>query len=152
MDDDIRALKEALAAGPTPGPWIDDRHEKAVYPYTQVRAPNDRGARDVVMDVRLSDIGSFCCTVGKSEQEWVNAAYIAAASPDRIARLLDRLEAAERRPAAEPFVVKNYSGDERPIIKGNGFDGLEVGEDREDAERFVAWVNERICAAMKDAP
>jgi hypothetical protein len=28
----------------------------------------------------------------------------------------------------EPFVVKHYSSDERPSIKGNGFDGLEIGE------------------------
>jgi len=44
----------------------------------------------------------------------------------------------------EPFVVKQYSGDERPSIKGNGFDGLCVGETREEAEEFVAWVNARL--------
>jgi hypothetical protein len=42
----------------------------------------------------------------------------------------------------EPLVVKHYSGDERPTIKGNGFDGLELGADREEAEAFVSWVNE----------
>jgi hypothetical protein len=41
----------------------------------------------------------------------------------------------------EPFVVRHYSTDERPTIKGNGFDGLEVGETREEAEAFVAFVN-----------
>lgn len=41
----------------------------------------------------------------------------------------------------EPFVVRHYTSDERPTIKGNGFDGLEVGETREDAETFVAWLN-----------
>lgn len=41
----------------------------------------------------------------------------------------------------ELFVVKNYVGDERPTIKGNGFDGLEVGKDREEAEAFVAFIN-----------
>lgn len=40
----------------------------------------------------------------------------------------------------EPFVVKEYYG-ERPSIKGNGFDGLEVGEDRDEAENFLAFVN-----------
>lgn len=45
----------------------------------------------------------------------------------------------------EPFVVKHYSTDERPTLKGNGFDGLEIGgDDREEAEVFVAWVNRRI--------
>lgn len=42
---------------------------------------------------------------------------------------------------AEPFVVKHYSGSERPMLKGNGFDGLEIGEDRDEAEQFVRWIN-----------
>jgi hypothetical protein len=46
----------------------------------------------------------------------------------------------------EPFVVKHYSADERPTLKGNGFDGLEIGEDREEAERFVAFVNAAVAA------
>lgn len=46
----------------------------------------------------------------------------------------------------EPFVVKHYSADERPTLKGNGFDGLEIGETREEAEAFVARVNELIAA------
>lgn len=41
----------------------------------------------------------------------------------------------------EPFVVKHYSEDERPTIKGNGFDGIEVGEDREEAQGFIDFVN-----------
>jgi hypothetical protein len=39
------------------------------------------------------------------------------------------------------FVVKHYTEDEGPTIKGNGFDGLRVGEDREEAEEFVGYVN-----------
>lgn len=52
----------------------------------------------------------------------------------------------------EPFVVKHYSGSARPTIKGNGFDGLEVGEDREEAEVFVNWVNARITAPQDAQP
>lgn len=44
----------------------------------------------------------------------------------------------------EKFVVRHYVGDERPIIKGNGFDGLEIGSSREEAEEFIAWVNARL--------
>lgn len=44
----------------------------------------------------------------------------------------------------EPFIVKHYSEDERPTLKGNGFDGLEIGADREEAERFVEWVNKQL--------
>lgn len=52
----------------------------------------------------------------------------------------------------EPFVVKHYSGDERPIIKGNGFDGLEVGQDREEAQAFADWVNARLAAPPQRQP
>jgi hypothetical protein len=45
---------------------------------------------------------------------------------------------------SETFVVKHYSFDERPSLKGNGFDGLQIGEDREEAEAFVNFVNERM--------
>lgn len=44
----------------------------------------------------------------------------------------------------EPFVVKHYVGDERCELKGNGFDGLELGADRAEAERFVAWLNKHL--------
>ncbi len=43
-----------------------------------------------------------------------------------------------------PFIVKHYSSDDRPSIKGNGFDGLEVGEDRQEAEEFINWINARL--------
>lgn len=47
----------------------------------------------------------------------------------------------------EPFSVKHYTGEERPAIKGNGFDGLEIGTDRAEAEEFVAAVNALIAVA-----
>jgi len=50
----------------------------------------------------------------------------------------------------EKFVVRHYACDERPIIKGNGFDGLEVGEDREEAEEFIEFVN-RIIQKCQEA-
>jgi hypothetical protein len=43
-----------------------------------------------------------------------------------------------------PFIVKHYSSDDRPSIKGNGFDGLEIGEDRQEAEEFINWINARL--------
>lgn len=39
------------------------------------------------------------------------------------------------------FAVKHYAGDKHPTIKGNGFDGLILGEDREEAEKFISLVN-----------
>jgi hypothetical protein len=50
----------------------------------------------------------------------------------------------------ETFVVKHYSGDKRPTIKGNGFDGLEVGEDREEAEEFIKFINGLIEAGIDE--
>lgn len=44
----------------------------------------------------------------------------------------------------EPFSVRHYVGDDRPTLKGNGFDGLEIGENREEAEFFVAWLNHLV--------
>jgi hypothetical protein len=51
-----------------------------------------------------------------------------------------------------PFVVRHYTNDERPSIKGNGFDGLEIGEDRQEAEEFIAWINKRICRTPEAQP
>lgn len=54
------------------------------------------------------------------------------------------------RPLREPFIVKQYDADERPIIKGNGFDGLEIGTDREDAQDFIDFVNSKMFSEQKD--
>lgn len=51
---------------------------------------------------------------------------------------------AQAAPAVDLFFVRHYNAEDRPTIKGNGFDGLEIGETREEAEAFVAWVNARI--------
>ena len=45
---------------------------------------------------------------------------------------------------AEPFIVKHYIDDDRPSIKGNGFDGLTLGEDGQEAQEFVDWPNARL--------
>lgn len=58
----------------------------------------------------------------------------------------------EPESVAEPFVVRHYIGDERPIIKGNGFDGLEVGLYRDEAEQFVSWINARIATPPARRP
>ena len=43
--------------------------------------------------------------------------------------------------ANEQFIVKHYSGDERPTLKGHGFDGLEIGNNREEAQEFLDYLN-----------
>jgi hypothetical protein len=64
---------------------------------------------------------------------------------ERDCAALTALRTALAAPQPEPFVVKHYTADLRPTIKGNGFDGLEIGISREEAEEFVAWVNARNC-------
>lgn len=81
-DDDIRALREALADGPTPGPWED--------------FPVGHGSQRVARVNNREVVPPDACELA---HEIVDARYIAAASPDRIARLLaevERLRAFER--------------------------------------------------------
>ncbi len=44
------------------------------------------------------------------------------------------------------FVVKHYGDDPHPTIKGNGFDGLVVGNYRDEAVEFITFVNLFISA------
>lgn len=69
-----------------------------------------------------------------------------------VEREIERLKARPEAARIEPFIVKHYGDDERPIIKGNGFDGLQVGMDREEAEDFIKWINERLAAAPSVSP
>jgi hypothetical protein len=89
----------------------------------------------------LDRIGvAYCKTHGT---EWQAGCY----GCSEAQRLTDEPPAApidSRGIGREPFVVKHYSEDERPSIKGNGFDGLQVGEDRQEAEEFIAWLNARL--------
>lgn len=130
VDADVAALREALNGDgrfkPTPGPWIDDRRLSWHQPNTVVQAECQAGTYQSVMDVRLSDLGSFTCTTGKSEQEWVNAAYIAACSPDRLERILTALSAAQARAEAVEKDAERYRwvrrGQHWSVINGIGDD------------------------------
>ena len=87
-DDDIKALREAIAAGPTDGPWITAG--------PSFGDPLPRFTNGIIRDTDDGDCEEVCRfdvrTTHCNETE-INAAYIAAASPDRIARLLDALKA-----------------------------------------------------------
>ena len=52
-------------------------------------------------------------------------------------------------PSIKPFIIKHYNADEYPILKGNGFDGLAIAENREMAEYFAKWLNARLAAVPK---
>lgn len=44
----------------------------------------------------------------------------------------------------KPFSVRFYVGSDAPELRGMGFDGLRIGDDREDAQEFVDWLNTQI--------
>lgn len=44
----------------------------------------------------------------------------------------------------EPFAVKQYSENERPVVKGNGFDGLVLGANKDEAQKFIDFINSVI--------
>ena len=76
MHDDIKLLRQALAAGPTPGPW---QHLGNGDLHAGTEA--DRTAVDLA--------SVYLRTTGEHD---ASADYIAAASPDRVQRLLDEIE------------------------------------------------------------
>ena len=75
IDDDIRALRTALAGGPTPGPWES--------------LPVGHGPHYVARVNNREVVPPDACELA---HEIVDARYIAACSPDRIERLLAEVE------------------------------------------------------------
>lgn len=75
MSADVKAIEDALAWGPTPGPWrVGEPTLHRVWPYIMSRS-----------EVPV-------CAVRSGSNRPIarrNAAYIAACSPDRMRRLLD---------------------------------------------------------------
>ena len=81
-DDIIKRLREAIAAGPTPGPW-------------GIGTPPPNGEQTIGTRQGLA-LAVATTGIGMEAETLANATYIAAASPDNIRALLDRLDAAER--------------------------------------------------------
>lgn len=81
--EDVRVLREALAAGPTPGPWFVSTSGGSVYALhgcpgrNRFSALPQAGRRDDAPPEELAAVSR----------------HIAACSPDRIARILNALEA-----------------------------------------------------------
>ena len=87
MKSDIEALRQALAAGPTPGPW--NACEWVWQEHT-----GDTSACGISVAVGQNE--TVIQTTAMEGDSEADVRYIAAASPDRIARLLDALELAQR--------------------------------------------------------
>lgn len=52
----------------------------------------------------------------------------------------------------EKFIVKHYAGQAHPIVKGNGFDGIVLGESKEEAQDFVDFINKQLSAKQTTTP
>lgn len=122
MTDDIKAIRDALQAGPTPGPW--HAVNRAAYWHEEEGDVRTTDLEDVVGAEFVAPIGNVETTRG---QVWLrDAQYIAACHPDRIARLLDALELAQkdaerwrglyRRAVNEANGLTNYV-DDRPELR-----------------------------------
>lgn len=89
---DLNKLKE-LAGKATPGPWAaaTDWERAAVYSTSKDAYP--KGKR-VVCSGNQNNKGRYNAE-SWSGSDWSDAAFIAAANPDTVIALIDRLEAAE---------------------------------------------------------
>lgn len=96
MTDDIKAIRDALAAGPTPGPWEQKEPEEDKQ-YLRIRGRR-LGGRFKIANVAAPKIALLDSELQSREdaESAANAAYIAACHPERIARLLDALELAQK--------------------------------------------------------
>ena len=95
-----------------------------------------------------SDIGA--AQARRQNLDWLVMQHLPTTTVTERAGLVDALLAMlpDGAPAfaTEPFIVKHYVGEDQPSIKGNGFDGLKIGDEREDAQEFVDWINARLLA------
>jgi len=106
MDDDIKAIRDALAAGPVAGPWQgatyrdhDGPPECDDYAVQATPSATPR-AWETLLTMDWSDAPPRGNRFSRAEAA-VTRDYIAACHPERIARLLDALEQAQAALAAE---------------------------------------------------
>lgn len=98
QEDDVKQLRDALALGPLPGAW-------AVGPDFD----NDGTLERIVCALDGAAVVAVAMDFGPNNPHLraANAAFIAAANPERIARLLARLEQAERDAGRLDWVIAN---------------------------------------------
>ena len=142
LDAIRRALDGKGRFKPTPGEWVADDHRGWVHPMTEVRTAEDRdnGGHSIVR-VRAD----FSCTVGKSEYEWANAAFVSACSPKNIREVLayiESLAAAPTAPAREPLtderlqVMRQENGGALNFVSLREFKVVARAVERECASRW----------------
>jgi len=83
MTDRYQPLRDAIAAGPTPGPWRTNAPEEVEGQYFVVTMARDGDTRRIVCKVN-----NFISKRPLEDEDAASAIYIAAADPDTIAALL----------------------------------------------------------------
>lgn len=101
IEEDVKALREALAAGPTSGGW------KFKFPSTVMV-----GSRRLCQATAAESL-PIGADVARAQ---VNAAYIAACTPDRISRILAELEGARKEQGWLP-IEKAPTGKEMFVVR-----------------------------------
>jgi len=98
MTDPYANIRQALAMGPTPGPW--DVWDADSEPYITARLPENEGRRwndpticHLYEDVTPFDSVTFGPWLEAMPNARANAAFIAACYPDMLRKLLDERDA-----------------------------------------------------------
>ena len=116
MNDDIKAIRDALAAGPTPGPWVH------AVDFGQLGSVEANGTPVAQSQQRFPL---------DNEQRQINAAFIAACNPQAIAALLKAIEVAQKD-AARYLWLRQVAegeaadGEHSPLIKLYGLHGYKA--------------------------
>ena len=136
MKSDIEALRQALAAGPTPGKRTIHKNSSTTVCIESGRVVASCGgaSSNLPGDEELP------------ERQAADALLIAAASPDRIARLLDALELAQRDADRYRFLNHDFS------VMGANIDGDHSWAYRRNFSLRGPTLDAAIDEAMKDAP
>lgn len=104
---DIETLKAALAKGPTMGPWLQGIYGGSLMPW--------------ICDDSGVEVARTSLIRAVDDDHVLNAEYIAACSPDRIQRLVERVEAYEKSIeylaiCGHPQRCVSYRGNARAVL------------------------------------
>lgn len=139
QEDDVKAIRDALALGPTLGKWSVDGHfgEWGISSDHSVGGACKSGRQFVAACFRVSkkDTPKYAAMFEAT------ARYIAEANPARIARLLARLEQAERHATRYLWLRDGQESDWAICEWANDHDGTGFYRDARNAEIVEAAID-----------
>jgi len=86
MSDRFRSIRDALAMGPTPGPWYGIQYEGSRW--TEIRQTRHRYAMPIADVAPYSVLDENGIWKERKDETIANAKYVAACDPDTIRELL----------------------------------------------------------------